>query len=339
MATITKVGKKWRAQVRKIGMKSIAKTHPSKAAAERWAYEIEYGEGSNANVLIENLIDDYRKARAESGSPVVKKGNEDYMLMHLSDDLGKIAAMNLGTPQLLLWAQRRTKQGSGPVALNMELSKLGTILRFTASLRNLRLPDIVSQARPTLQHYRLIGNAKKRTRIPTPDELARICRWFREHPEHDIPMIDIIKVLRQAILRRGEIFRIEWTDLREQGRGVWVRDRKHPRWKTGNHEFILLTGDSWEIIQRQPRRDARIFPYLPGTVSKYFKWACDANGIADLHLHDLKRDATTALAEIGLTPQEVAAAGGPKKWEVQAIYTDLDRVRLSEKIVRLKTGS
>lgn len=338
MASIIKIGKHWRAQVRRKGMKPITKTHRTKAAAEAWAKEVEYG-GSNANVPLKTLIQDYRDAHTESGRPIVAKSNEDYMLKHLTADLGDIVAMELDTPALLKWAQKRTKAGSGPVALNMELSKLGTVLKHTTSLRNLRMPDVVGQARPTLRHYGLIGDAKKRNRRPSADEVARVCRWFREHPEYELPMEDIVNVLRQSILRRGEIFRIEWGDLDAERRGVWVRDRKHPRSKIGNTEFVMLVGDAWDIVQRQPRTGAVIFPHQPGTASKYFKWACDANKIVDLHLHDLKREATSSLADLGLTPQEVNAAGGPKKWEVQQRYTEIDRVKLNEKVVRLKTGT
>ena len=182
-----------------------------------------------------------------------------------------------------------------------------------------------------------IANAKKRKRRPSPDELVRICHWFREHPEYEVSMVDIIGVLTQSILRRGEIFRVEWSDLVPESRGVVVHNRKHPREQKGNDEFVLMSGDAWEIVQRQPRTGKRIFPYVPGTVSKYFKWACDACGIVNLHLHDLKREATSALAELGLSPQEVTAAGGPKKWEVQQIYTELDTQKLSAKVIRLKT--
>lgn len=340
MASYTKIGDRWRVQ---LGPKHgrIAKTFRTKAQCERWEREVIEG-GSNTKIKVKELIQAYRDAHAEAGNPIDPKSNEHYMLLHLETDLGDEVAMELDTAKLLKWAQKRTAGGAGPVALNMELSKLGTVMRHTASLKNLRLPDVAGQARPTLRHYGLIANAKKRTRRPSADEQAAICEWFREHPEYDIPMEDIVNVLCQSIMRRGEIFRITWDDLAEKARGVWVRDRKHPRKKKGNDEFVLLVGTSWDIIQRQPNRkpaESRIFPYNPGTVSKYFKWACDANGIVDLHLHDCKREATSSLADLGLTPQEITAAGGPKKWEVQQRYTELEPAKLSAKIINLKTGT
>jgi len=344
VASILKIGNRWRAQIRQPGRKSISKTFPTKAAAARWVLEIEGG-NDHGNARIADLILAYREARAASGRPINPKSNEHYILAHLADGLGHHSAAELDTAKLLAWAQGRRREGtgrkrggSGPVALNMEVSKLGTVLKHTASLLRLRLPDIVGEARPTLQHYGLIAEAKKRTRRPQADELARIYRWFRDHPEYDIPMQDIIEVARQSILRRGEVSRIEWRDLDPARRGVVVRDRKHPRKKEGNDEFVLLPAEAWEIIQRQPRRDGepRIFPFKPGTVSKYFKWACDACGIENLHLHDLKREATSSLAELGLTPQEITAAGGPRKWEVQERYTNIDPIKLHERLEQAK---
>lgn len=344
MASLLKIGSRWRAQVRRRGHKSISKTFATKAAAARWVLEMEGG-GDHTNLKVAELIQCYREARAESGRPIGKQTNEHYILLHLEDGLGHYPALELDTPKLLRWAQNRKREGtgrkrtgSGPVALNMELSKLGTVLKHTASLKDLRLPDVVGQARPTLQHYGLIGHARKRARRPQPDELARLYRWFRDHPEYDIPMADIIEVARQSILRRGEIFRIRWADLDEVRRGVIVRDRKHPRKQEGNDEFVLLPGEAWEVVQRQPRRDGeqRIFPYMPGTVSKYFKWACEGAGIEDLHFHDMKHEATSSFAELGFTPQEVTAAGGPKKWDVQQRYTQIDPVKLHERLEQLK---
>jgi hypothetical protein len=41
MASILKIGTKWRALIRRKGHKSICKTHPTKAAAEAWARKVE----------------------------------------------------------------------------------------------------------------------------------------------------------------------------------------------------------------------------------------------------------------------------------------------------------
>lgn len=112
---------------------------------------------------------------------------------------------------------------------------------------------------------------------------------------------------------------------------VMVRDRKHPRMKIGNDEWVPLIADAYEVVMRQPRNDARIFPYEAGTASKYFKWACDASKIVDLHLHDLRHEAASALFEAGWEIPEVAAVTGHKDWRNLKRYTNLKPEDVAEK--------
>ena len=86
-----------------------------------------------------------------------------------------------------------------------------------------------------------------------------------------------------------------------------------------------LLGDALAIIDRQPRTEGegRIFPVHPQTLSKYFKAACDALGIADLHFHDLRHEGTSRLFEDGFAVQEVALVTGHKSWAHLKRYTNL----------------
>jgi len=106
---------------------------------------------------------------------------------------------------------------------------------------------------------------------------------------------------------------------------VLVRDRKDPRAKKGNDQWIPLLGDALAIIDRQPRTEGegRIFPVHPQTLSKYFKAACDALGIVDLHFHDLRHEGTGRLFEDGFAVQEVALVTGHKSWAHLKRYTNL----------------
>lgn len=66
----------------------------------------------------------------------------------------------------------------------------------------------------------------------------------------------------QVDLRRGELLRIRWEDVDVARRLVLVRDRKDPRRKDGNDQWVPLVGDALEVIQRQPRGTRpEIFPF------------------------------------------------------------------------------
>ncbi|MFM0647263.1 site-specific integrase [Paraburkholderia bryophila] len=356
MASILPVGSRWRAQVRKRGQ-SIAKTFKTKGAAEAWARakEVEIDKGHNAvdsaTIKVGELVKKYRETRAESGRPIKPKSNEDYILQRLEDEFESDFAAKLTTQRIVQFAQKRKVSGAGGFTVDMDISKLGTVMRHTASLLDLTLPDAVGTARPTLHHLNLIEAGKKRERRPTPDEIEKIFSWFAEHPERQQAMPDLLRVAMQCAFRRGELFNLRWDDIDAKNHLALVRDRKHPRQKIGNNEWIPLIGDSFELIMGQPRypvppeyaekrkadlalpphRNEFIFRFDKGTASKYFKQACDAKGIVNLHFHDLRHEATSALFEAGWQIPEVAAVTGHKDWRNLKRYTNLDPVQVAKK--------
>ncbi|MFM0192386.1 site-specific integrase [Paraburkholderia strydomiana] len=357
MASILQVGSRWRAQVRKRGQKSIAKTFRTKGAAEAWArsVEVEIDKGRNvadaATVKVGELIRKYRETREESGRPVKPKSNEDYILQRLQDEFESDFAAQLTTQRIVQFAQKRKKSGAGGFTVDMDISKLGTVMRHTGSLLGLTLPDATGIARPTLHHLNLIEAGKRRERRPSPDEIEKIFAWFVEHPEREQAMPDLLRVAMQCAFRRGELFNLRWDDIDADNHLALVRDRKHPRQKVGNNEWIPLIGDSFEVIMRQPRypvpeayaekrkvdptvpphKNEFIFRFNKGTASKYFKQACDAKGIVNLHLHDLRHEATSALFEAGWQIPEVATVTGHKDWRNLKRYTNLDPAQVAKK--------
>lgn len=75
------------------------------------------------------------------------------------------------------------------------------------------------------------------------------------------------------------------------------------------------------MVLRQPKGDERIFPVHEQTLSKYFKEACDALGIPDLHFHDLRHEGTSRLFEQGYEIQQVSLVNGHKDWRhLRRIY-------------------
>lgn len=338
MASILKVGGHWRAQVRRSGHKSVAQTFETRAEAVKWARKVEAdidgGKPSKAgDMTIAELVRRYRLTREESGRPVPKKSNEDYMLRKLALRFPGETVASLTSERIVRFSQARKKEGAGGYTINMELSKLATVIRHMGSLLDIAFPDAVGKARPLLHHLHLIGPSTKRTRRPTADELAALFEWFAANPRYSLPMEDIIRVAMQAALRRGEVFRIQWADIDVENRLILVRDRKHPRMKAGNHEVVPLVGDSLDIIMRQPRKEgeARIFPFKPGTASTYFLMACRKCGIKDLRLHDLRHEAASALFEAGWNVPEVAVVTGHKDWRNLRRYTNIDPAKIANK--------
>jgi hypothetical protein len=84
IASILKIGDKWRVQVRRRGTKSICKTFPTKAAAVAWAQRTEAAIADGAQgydpggVTVGMMIRRYEQLRTESGRDIDDKSNEWY---------------------------------------------------------------------------------------------------------------------------------------------------------------------------------------------------------------------------------------------------------------------
>lgn len=324
---------KWRAQVFNPNGKRITKTKDTKAAATLWARKIETqldnGEEVEVDaVTVGDLIKAYRKLR-DASRPISDSGNEHYMLKALDRLLGEKDARRLNTEDLVAYCKERKDEGAGPYTLNMDLSKLSTALRYAASAKHLLIPDSVGLARPLLTHLGLIGGGGKRERRPTEDELERIVAYLTTpDPELDPPggrglvYAEAVLFAVATAMRRGEVCRLLWADVDEAKKLVLVRDRKDPRKKVGNNQWVPLLPAAWAIVQRQPKGE-RIFPIEAGTLSKYFTEACRALSIPDLHLHDMRHEGTSQLFEQGYEIPQVALVTGHKKWDNLKRYTQL----------------
>lgn len=323
MASITKVGDRWRAQVRRTGHKSTARTFDSRKDAEAWARKVEAGIDAGKPVVsdamtVAAMLQAYRRTRLELGRPILPETNTHYMLSHLEEDLGSEEVAGLTPQKLVQWARMRREQGAGGYTVNMELSALGTAIRHTASFLNIVLPDVVGTSRPLLSYGQLIGGGTRRTRNPTADELAALIGWLER--ERTPVVVDAVRVAAITAMRRGEICRIAWADVDDKRRAVLVRKRKHPRITEARDEWVPLLGESWAIVQRQDRSYPQIFPISPETLTDSVTAAVRALGIPDLRLHDLRRHATTHLRELGFDADARKAVTGHRSDEIHSRY-------------------
>lgn len=324
MASVLQIGERWRAQIRRPGRKSISKTFDTKREAEQWARRTEaalddqQASAASADITVQELIAEYRRMRDELGRPIDPTSNTHYMLQHLSEDLGSERVRDLEPQRFVRWAKMRKEQGAGGYTINMELSQLGTVIRHTAGFLRVVLPDVVGAARPLLNYGQMISGGTRRTRRPNADELARLIPWLYARN----PVIgDAVRVAIITGMRRGEIARIQFGDIDERQRAVLVRKRKHPRAIEAKDEWVPLLGEAWDIVKRQPQSaDGRIFQISREALSDAVTEGTRALGIPDLRLHDMRREATSTLRELGFDREARKAITGHKSDEAHDIY-------------------
>jgi integrase len=334
VASICKINDRWRALVRRKGFRTYCRTFATKAAAEGWARQVE-GEIESGRVpkpqallgrvmTVSVVIEEYRKLR-DHARPISDASNEHYQLKRLDEGLGELDALALTPQQLVGYCRARADEGAGPYTCNMEISKLGTVMRYAGVALGVALPDVAGGARPLLHHLQLIGGGGKRERRPTEDELQAILAWLER--ERGVLFARIVRFALATTMRQGEIARLQRADVDAVKRLVLVRDRKHPRRKAGNNDWVPLLGDAWTVLQEQLATlvadETLLWPISGKTVSKYFTEACRALAIPDLHFHDLRHDGTSRLFEEGYQIQQVALVTGHRDWRHLRRYANL----------------
>jgi hypothetical protein len=323
MATFTTLGNgKVRAQIRRAGQPSIAKTWDTLKLAKEWARltEATLDAGKKAGVhgqtgmSFGDACDRYIKEKGDISKTAV------CIIGNLKEKLGKIRLQKISEDDIVGYIVNK-KFGS-PMSGSMHFSFFGTILKMAKFGWKYHVPEILEHAKGRLEVLELIGGSKARTRRPTLEELELL---FNYKFPTDIPMNDIIRFAVSSAMRQAEITRIERTTLNTFEKTIVITDRKHPTKKKGNHQTVPLLPESLEIIKRQKHieGDDRIFPYAAGTVGTYFTLACKQLGIVDLHFHDLRHEAASRLFEMGYQIHEVALFTGHTNWKMLQRYTHL----------------
>ena len=328
MATFRRRGKRWQAQVRRLGQFESA-TFDTKTAAEKWARRIE-GEIDQGAALgrerVTGTVADLLTAYEAEARKIRPLGRSKLgVLKQLHEGLGALPLRSLTSDAVLAHCRRRREGGAGPVTISLDVSLLGTVLRSAHALTGRRLSDeAVRQARAALRPAGMIGKSRERDRVASQDEIDRLCAHWERGGRQDMPLAEFVRFAVITGMRREEIARLRWSDLDEAGKLIIVRDRKDPRRKAGNDQAVPLLFGALDVIRRQPRGGELIFPLRPNSVSTLFPRACRKVGIVGLRFHDLRHTAITRMFQAGMSLEQVALVSGHRTWEMLRRYTHLN---------------
>src|SRR5262249_42104724 len=287
MATFTKRGARWRAQVRRIGQSPLSKTFASRADAVAWARDVEHKIDRRQTIdpgrklAFGELLAAYRQHVAPKGMSRSKAQALD----KIEKLLGQRRLIELKTPAFIDFCKTRENEGAGPATILQDLSYIGTVLRHGGALvaaehATATAATALDAARRTLRHSGRIAKPDERDRRPTDAELQNLIGYWSPNPRQHIPMIDLMLFAVSTAMRLGEIVGLQWDDLDEASRTIVIRARKHPSRKATNHQKVPLplgtctvagmAIDPLQIILRQPsswQRKGRIFPHAAQSIS------------------------------------------------------------------------
>lgn len=317
MASITKRGTEWRARVRRRGIPAQSKTFPTKAAAERWAREIEGqidrgtfqpGTREAERVTLDEALERY----SNEVSPK-KRGMRQEQRRIARIRARTIAQRTLAGTQgthLAKYRDERLAAGVGANSVRLELaiiSHLYTIARKEWGMaglgnpaRDVELPSTIDTRRQRRlragEETRLLASAKKGP-------------WW-------LPAL--IKFALATAMRRGELATLTWEQIDRD-----ERIARLTRTKNGDARDVPLFDTAIDALDELPRSlTGLVFPANADTITHAFLAAARDAGCADLHLHDLRHEATSRIVESGLfNLVEVAAITGHKTLSMVKRYT------------------
>lgn len=327
----------YRAQVRvKQGGKVIyseSRTFDKKKLASDWADKVEADLAKHGGVekrrLGKTTLGDLIQRYIDEVEPVQKYGRTKAFTLRalLGKPIAQKGVSDLDAAAIVQHCTFRHGEGAGPATTMQDVIYIGAVLGVAQPLWGLPITrKSVDDAIPLLQQLKLVGHSLQRDRRLAPGEFDLLIKHW--NPVHAItdrtpPMREIIPFAIASCMRCEEITRLRWVDVDEAKRTVIVRQRKDPSKKAINDQVVPLLGEAWEILQRQPKTDAFVFPYNHRSIGAAFNRTCKAAGIEDLHFHDLRHEGISRLFEQGYQIQQVALVSGHKSWNSLKRYTNL----------------
>jgi len=313
MATILKRGGKYQAQVRRLGHKPVSRTFTLKSDAAAWARkvesEIERGtyvdRTPGASTTLSQMLSRYRKEILPKLSSTSQEV-DGYRLNTLDSKLGHHSLAALTPAVVSDYRNTRLKVVSAGTVLR-ELGVLSRVLSACRQEWGIEVRNSVTE----IQKPKAPRGRDRRLRQGEIDLILAVLQPT---------MQAVVRFAIETAMRRGEIAAMKFEDVDRAHRTLLI-----PATKTGVPRTIPLSCGAFQIIEGMGDKDARgpVFGMTATTISQAFRRACRRAGLEDLHLHDLRHEATSRLFEKGLAVMEVALVTGHADVRMLARYTHL----------------
>ena len=215
------------------------------------------------------------------------------------------------------WRDKRLTEVS-PATVLRELQLLGHI--FTVAIREWVLGlhynpvSLIRKPAPNKSRDRILNDDQRQALIAAVGKCQN--PWVRP----------VVIFALETATRRGEILSLAWCDVDLDRRVAKVSG------KTGGRT-IPLSPACVAMMKALPRSlDGRVFPVTIETLKQAYERAVMRAGIDDFTFHDLRHDALTRLAKLGLNVLELRAISGHTTANMLQRYVSIDAGDLAGKL-------
>ena len=326
MASIRQQGNSWQTRVRRKGYPDITKSFNTRKDAERWARSVEtsldrgtYIDPTEAEkVTLGDLIGRYIKEALPSMKGYVE---DSYRLKAIQRrDIAKINMARLSSLQIASYRDERLTKVA-PNTVIRELAYLSSVINHARREWGINIPNpVLMVRRPQMPKWR--------DRVISEEELKRLLEQLEPTGRRNVWMKPLVLLALETGMRRGELLRLQWTDINLQKRTATL-------WETKNEErrIVPLSSKALEVLLFMPRSlCGAIFPLKAAAQEKAFKEAVKRAGINDLRFHDLRHSAITRMAKKLPNLIELASVSGHKSLRMLQRYYHPDPLELATKL-------
>jgi len=215
------------------------------------------------------------------------------------------------------YAIARKVDGVALPTISKELSLLKRFRRVASS-------DLSLAAAPgNLRTAVGLRRSECRTRRPQDDELERVLVWL---DEHDQPTYWAARLAVATACRQQELAMARWADF-DQSAGVLHLAAAQT--KTKRQRGVPLLSEALEILATIPRNLGSRRELVLGGISAYqvctgWRRACRECGVDGLRFHDLRREAISRFASLGLADRQLMLFSGHTQASMLSVYTVLN---------------
>lgn len=331
MASITKRGKFWRAQVVRRGYPPQYRTFDVRAEAEAWArtLETEMDRGifvSRAEAERTTLAEALERYRAEISAHKAHPQQDYQRIRHwLKQDLAHYFLANLRGADFARYRDQRLAMGRAANTVRLELALVGHL--FEIARKEWGMEGLMNP----LKNIRKPSGSRERDRRLREGEFDLLVDALGK--SDNTWVLPAFRLAIETSLRQGMLFalRWDWIDLTRQV--VWIPADYRSRGNKGVPAALPLSKAAVRVLESLPRSlDGRVLPTTQNAVVCVWKKTLRRLEIKDLRWHDLRHEAASRLFEKGLNPMEVASITGHKNLNMLRRYTHLQPDALAQKL-------
>lgn len=322
MATITKRGNFWRAQVRRKGHDSRAASFDTKFEAEAWGRSVE--NAMDKGVYIDNseaqrttLLEAIERYEKET---IARKGYPEQELQRTkhwkTQPLAKRYLATLRGVDFAKYRDSRMDSGRAAATVRQELQVVSHL--FETARKEWGMEGLLNP----LKNIRKPSASNERDRRLEPGEFESIsAELARRGNPYALPAFELAI---ETSLRQAMLFSLRWAWVDLDARKISIPISFRRKANKGVPAELPLSSRAVAILRAMPRAiNGQVLDTTTNAVIMVWKKSLKELNITGLRWHDLRHEAVSRFFEKGLHPLQASAISGHRNFTTLRRYTHL----------------